>query len=149
MNFVPLQYKDRVINLNTLSNINVDYQNLRIVYNFDFSIETITRDGPKTIQCYTYLDFDSENELREVLDRTLNTAKEHGIVLLKANGNIIFNLDKVSSWHFNDEKLSIIFDMNCGVQKGDKIVSDFKYVNFDSEESYYEYIDTLKQILKL
>jgi hypothetical protein len=149
MNFVPLQYKDRVINLNTLSNINVDYQNLRIVYNFDFSIETITRDGPKTIQCYTYLDFDSENELREVLDRTLNTAKEHGIVLLNANGNIIFNLDKVSSWHFNDEKLSIVFDMNCGVQKGDKIVSDFKYVNFDSEESYYEYIDTLKQILKL
>lgn len=140
--------RDRIINLDRVSNISVKTSEgmTRITFNFDFTVDVTVKDKFKKAQSYLYVDIPEEKA-----SNFLTNIKNFDLPLIFLNGediqnNNILNLNKCSSVHFDDKRKNIVFNMSSGVEKDGRIVTDFKYMYFDREKDYY---DTVKKVNSL
>ena len=132
---------DRVINLDYVSNVSIDNNKKRVVFNFDFSVDVMTPNGRKVAQSYVYVTFDNTKERDQIINDIKSKFNEMGVYLIDIfdeNNELwnIVNFKKVSSFHFNDDELSFVFNMNTAVDRNGRGYTDFKYKNFHDVNEY-------------
>ena len=156
------EIRNQIINLDHVSRIAYDKDNLRIIFNLDYGVE-IDVNSPingkkikKLITDYIYINFDSEdefysniNKLDEALLRVFNFIRK------PASGNGYINLNRVSSVKFDNSKNRIIFNfansidfMNHNIRNSQfKITSEFIYCDFDDRGKYVIESEKVKEVI--
>lgn len=135
---------DRVINLDYVSNIAIDNAKKRIVFNFDFSVDVMTPNGRKVAQSYVYIAYDDTKDRDEIINKIKAKFNEMGVYIIYIYDDFgelwnLVNFKKVSSFHFNDDELSFVFNMNTAVDRNGRGYTDFKYKNFFDVHKYEDF----------
>jgi len=145
-----ISYKDnKIINIDNVSNIAIDNcsNNKKVIFNLGYSIKVF--DG-KVTSDYVYWKFDSDIELKEIVNRFLPKIR-HWIHPAYDNHHYI-NPSSISSIKFEDRKYRVIFNLNYSTSipnNIDKITGDFEFFDFNDYKDYTEFCEYVKDELNI
>jgi hypothetical protein len=146
--------KDRMVNLQNVSNVNILTDRNRVIFNLNYNIEITTGQNrnSKLISDYVYWDADNENELKNNIAQLFEHDYFFDNFLTKDGDKGFININEISSIKFIDSKKRVIFNMSHPVTFKDfdgnnKITSEFVYVNCKNLEQYKDYIQYVENKL--
>lgn len=145
---------DRILNLSNVNTINIDAQNCRIAFNFNYSINIPIRNNDyKTVSGYAYWNFEDVQAMYNGYKMLLADPyiKMH---FVKRDDYGIVNLLCMTSVHFNDYKRNIVINLNNAIYVRDdslptgmKNIGNFIYLNFKTNKEYLETKKHIKMLL--
>jgi hypothetical protein len=136
--------RNKVINLNNVSNIHIDEGNEgKIIFNMNYSVKIF---GNKVTPDYVYWEFNSEEEKSKMTEQFLPYLTNLGWIAPFEEGQRYVNSNCISSIGFDDYKNRVIFNLNYNVThpKDDrKLTSDFVFFNFSTNKKYNDFVDAM------
>lgn len=137
-----------IVNLQNVSNINVQYQKNRIIFNMGYTIG-ISSDPNKRISDYIYWDFENPDEFEEALDR-VKTTRFIDVNYIRIS-HFFINKNQISSIKFLQKDKRIVFNMSHPVtfkgKNGEQLTSEFIYVDSGTQEEFEAQIKYVKERL--
>jgi len=136
--------KDKIVNLENVSNIYVDGEDSgKIIFNMNYSVQIF---GDKMTPDYVYWTFNSAEEKDELMDAFVNPIASLGWIFPAEDGHRFVNTKCISSIGFDENKNRVIFNLNYHVsmpKNNKKLTSDFVFFNFSSTKLYTDFVDVL------
>lgn len=145
----PNTPKAKIINLDNVSNVGVDIGKLRLIFNFQHSINIFN--GGLSPD-YVYMDFDTSKEMGEMFGLIAEKCKD-AYFISENPANRMVNHSAVCSINIEESRNRIIFNLNHPIsskdRSDDKVSSNFVFWNFESKDSFETSRDSITDLLAI
>jgi len=124
----------KLINIKNVSNIGIEREKMRIIFNFQHSIN-IFNGGLRPD--YIYMDFKTLDDFYHELRNVTEKCKDDFFIDKNYNNRYV-NKSAICSINIETKRRRIIFNLNhqISAKNPDKITSNFIFWNFDCESSF-------------
>ena len=145
-----IETNDRFINLNNVSNININESGFRVIFNMNYNIQINcgTNNTPKMISDYVYWDSLNQNQFKQKVNELSQSDFLIDNFVKKMYSEGYINVNEISSVKFLDNRKRTIFNLSHPVtffdnRKNEKITSEFVFVDAKNENDYEDYKEYL------